>query len=93
MTKSLLLDPEDESVGTSVKFAQSFNLRLLIHYLGDVHQPLHSSELYSYDFPNGDRGGNSFLIKSDTNPIVTNLHMFWDSIGESEIEEIEIVIH
>ena len=42
---------------------KSLALRLLIHYIGDIHQPLHSSDRYSRDHPNGDRGGNQFSIK------------------------------
>jgi hypothetical protein len=53
-------------------------LRLLIHYLGDLHQPLHAAEAFSIQFPNGDRGGNSWNISSG-NPNITQLHALWDS--------------
>lgn len=50
-------------------------LSFLIHFIGDIHQPLHCTTLYSKQFPEGDRGGNLYLIDS---PIAKNLHQFWD---------------
>lgn len=50
-------------------------LSLLIHLVGDAHQPLHCIELYSKDFPQGDLGGNFFIIY---HPLSKNLHVFWD---------------
>lgn len=50
-------------------------LRFLIHFVGDIHQPLHCIDLYSAAFPNGDRGGNLFLIQDAKSK---NLHQFWD---------------
>lgn len=32
------------------------------HLTGDIHQPLHSTSLFSSVFTNGDRGGNSILL-------------------------------
>jgi hypothetical protein len=46
----------------------------IMHDVGDIHQPLHSTALYSQNlFPTGDRGGNS--IKTDQRQ---NLHAVWD---------------
>lgn len=42
---------------------RSVALRLLMHYMGDMHQPLHTTERYSEEHPNGDYGGNIFVIK------------------------------
>jgi hypothetical protein len=56
-------------------------LALLIHFVGDIHQPLHAGELYSKQFPHGDRGGNSYAIsyyEADGYKI-NNLHKLWDS--------------
>ena|SRR3990167_2315581 len=50
-------------------------LSFLIHFVGDIHQPLHCTTLYSSAFPHGDRGGNDYLIDS---PIAKNLHQLWD---------------
>merc|ERR1719230_1876130 len=46
----------DESKG------KSYALRLLIHFMGDIHQPLHCSDRVDSQFPSGDKGGNDFPI-------------------------------
>lgn len=49
-------------------------LAWLCHTVGDIHQPLHSSALYSaHLFPQGDRGGNSIKTRQ-----AGNLHALWD---------------
>jgi hypothetical protein len=66
--------------GSYVSYAlgDSMNLRLFIHYVGDIHQPLHAVSRYTSQYPDGDRGGNSFtLTKKDD---VSNLHSLWDSV-------------
>jgi hypothetical protein len=45
-------------------------LQFLIHFIGDLHQPLHSSD-------NHDRGGNSLAVRFQDRQ--TNLHSLWDS--------------
>ena len=59
--------------------ALSFAWRYMIHLVGDIHQPLHASSLYSAKFPNGDRGGNSFKINYPDNKEIKNLHALWDA--------------
>ena len=60
--------------------AASMAMRLLIHYVGDIHQPLHASSRINDEFPAGDRGGNSFKL---TEKDQGELHALWDSvIGE-----------
>lgn len=59
--------------------AISFAWRYLIHLVGDIHQPLHASTLYSGKFPDGDRGGNSFKITFPEDSQVKNLHALWDA--------------
>ena len=46
-------------------------LKYLLHFIGDVHQPLHASD-------NHDRGGNCIHV-SLGGPRTTNLHAFWDT--------------
>lgn len=50
-------------------------LKFLIHFMGDIHQPLHCASRISHAFPNGDQGGNLFLIKHKE---ANNLHYYWD---------------
>ena len=51
-------------------------LRFLLHFIGDVHQPLHAADYFSAQFPSGDRGGNSWPITGAG--YATNLHSYWD---------------
>ncbi len=52
-------------------------LSWLIHLVGDIHQPLHTSSLFSDQFPKGDRGGNLFWIKANG---AVKLHSYWDGL-------------
>lgn len=56
---------------------RSFALRMLIHYVGDVHQPLHSAALVDSEYTTGDRGGTAEKIPSVMG--VNTLHFVWDS--------------
>ena len=56
---------------------KSMAMRLLIHYVGDIHQPLHASSRVNNDYPAGDRGGNSFKLPSAS---LGELHAVWDSV-------------
>jgi len=60
------------------KFTKTIMLRLLIHFVGDIHQPLHDTSMYDSMYVTGDRGGNSFGITYNTE--VKNLHALWDSV-------------
>jgi hypothetical protein len=56
----------------------------IFHLVGDVHQPLHTTALFSRQFPEGDRGGTQFFIKVKENSSTISLHRFWDDlIGSS----------
>ena len=73
---------------------QSFALRLIIHYVGDIHQPLHSVALVDSEYPSGDEGGNREKIPSVDG--VSDLHFVWDSVvyeytGRPEL--VSIIIH
>lgn len=54
-------------------------LRILIHVVGDLHQPLHAASLVSHQFPKGDKGGNLFVLGK--NSVGINLHRYWDTGG------------
>lgn len=54
-------------------------LRMLIHLVGDLHQPLHAAALVSRTHPQGDRGATLFAIGK--NPYANNLHHYWDIGG------------
>jgi hypothetical protein len=54
-------DPEEQIVA----------LKFLLHFVGDLHQPLHSADDH-------DRGGNDKRVSADTFK-AGNLHHFWDT--------------
>lgn len=58
--------------------AQSTAMRLLIHYAGDIHQPLHATTRVDKEYPKGDFGGNTVPIPDRDN--ITELHAVWDSV-------------
>jgi len=56
----------------------AFALANLIHFYGDIHQPLHATELFSATYPTGDYGGNAQDVTVDGT--ATKLHFVWDAI-------------
>jgi hypothetical protein len=63
---------------------QAYYLAWLIHLVGDVHQPLHTVARCSKNNPQGDQGGNLFIVRPTAGtpldgPRKPNLHAFWDN--------------
>ncbi|MEK6301132.1 MAG: S1/P1 nuclease [Acidobacteriota bacterium] len=60
----------------------------IFHLVGDVHQPLHTTALFSTVFPNGDRGGNLWFVRNGSE--VKNLHSFWDGLilGSEDLQKV-----
>lgn len=58
---------------------RSFALRLIVHYVGDIHQPLHTTSQFSKKYSKGDRGGNFQKLDKKWHG-VANLHFLWDSV-------------
>jgi hypothetical protein len=61
-------------------FERALMLRMLIHVVGDIHQPLHSVAMYNASLPKGDMGGNLVNIVTVNNEKM-NLHAFFDSVA------------
>ncbi|MCF6288048.1 MAG: S1/P1 nuclease [Proteobacteria bacterium] len=60
------------------KREKALALSWVLHLVGDSHQPMHSSALFSKTyFPKGDRGGNLTKIKGQGH--FDNLHWYWDA--------------
>ena len=62
--------------------AQSYALRLLIHYIGDIVQPFHGEDRFDKEFVDGDKGANLFPLKYHYN--VDELHALWDQVLYTE---------
>src|SRR5438445_11699947 len=57
--------------------------RLLLRGLtpvGDIHQPLHTTQLFTVEYPNGDRGGNEICGRGTQAGQPMDLHRFWDNV-------------
>jgi hypothetical protein len=52
-------------------------LKFLIHFVGDLHQPLHASD-------HDDRGGNCIGLSPSPDGRATNLHAYWDTTAVEE---------
>lgn len=62
----------------------------LFHLVGDVHQPLHTTALFSVQhFPKGDKGGNDIPLARGK-----NLHALWDTLlgTDSRVRNVRKVV-
>jgi S1/P1 nuclease len=55
-------------------------LAWLFHLVGDIHQPLHTAQLFTVEYPKGDRGGNEICIQVTQAGQPMDLHRFWDGV-------------
>ena len=51
----------------------------VMHIAGDIHQPLHTGDLFSEDFPTGNAAGSLSYVQDPLTPSTIPLHMLWDS--------------
>ncbi len=79
-----LLSPKNRS-----NAQKNLNLRILIHVVGDVHQPLHTTTRLSRKYPNGDYGAN--LFKLTNNSISNNLHGYWDKGAGLFLPPVDVI--
>jgi hypothetical protein len=61
---------------------------MIIHLVGDIHQPLHTVSLVDYNYLSGDHGGNSEVFPSICG--VKNLHGVWDSIAYNFCSKLQL---
>lgn len=59
---------------------RAFGLRLVIHFVGDIHQPLHDITEVNSEYTYGDAGGNYVGVADPNGTSVNNLHKLWDSV-------------
>ncbi len=81
-----------EGKSTDSKLDRDEAMVFLVHLVGDVHQPLHTTSL------NDDRGGNSVKVPNLKDPALAifnssgNLHWFWDMGYRAETNEAGEVV-
>jgi hypothetical protein len=59
---------------------RAIDLAWVLHLVGDIHQPLHTSARVTETEPRGDAGGNLFKLDGDR-----NLHAYWDGIVDRSV--------
>lgn len=62
---------------TSTQTDQATALRYLLHFVGDIEQPMHCSTAVFASQPSGDAGGNGFSLTGKW----SNMHSLWDAGG------------
>ena len=60
-------------------------LAWLFHLAGDIHQPLHTAQLFTVEYPKGDRGGNEICVRVTQAGQPMDLHRFWDGVITSSL--------
>ena len=55
-------------------------LAWLFHLVGGAHQPLHTAQLFTIDYLQGDRGGNEICMRVTQAGQPMDLHRFWDGV-------------
>src|SRR4030095_1337928 len=55
-------------------------LAWLFHLVGDIHQPLHTAQLFTVEYPQGDRGGNEICVRVPRAAQAMYRHRFWDGV-------------
>lgn len=78
-------DPTDPKQKAKLDLLKSYDLAWLLHLIGDIHQPLHSTTRVSQADPAGDAGGNFVHFcepakSPDAQPKCSPLHAFWDDL-------------
>ena len=81
--KAVLKCEQDLKSASTSRTQKTEALKFLIHFIGDLHQPMHVSRAE-------DKGGNTILVKYKGD--ATNLHTVWDSklIDNQELNYKEI---
>lgn len=59
--------------------ARSVAVCWVMHLTGDLHQPLHSTQMFRADFPKGDHGGTAAFIRVEEGETLS-LHQLWDGL-------------
>jgi hypothetical protein len=55
-------------------------LAWLFHLVGDIHQPLHTAQLFTVEYSQGDKGGNEICVRVKEAKQPMDLHRFWDGM-------------
>lgn len=85
LTSAMLSNPESEPA------ERAFALCWVLHIEGDIHQPMHVSDLFSSDFPTGNAGATLSYVLDPVTKTPIPLHILWDSnvLRIPSLEEVD----
>ncbi|MGI9522467.1 MAG: S1/P1 nuclease [Hyphomicrobiaceae bacterium] len=73
LNTGVLTDPE------SKPDERSLALTWVLHIMGDIHQPLHTADLFSKQYPTGNPAGSLGFVADPLANSAMQLHLLWDS--------------
>lgn len=73
LTYGMISNPESSPT------ERAWALCWLMHVLGDVHQPMHVSDIFSKQFPAGNMAGSMGYVMDPVSESPITLHILWDS--------------
>ena len=69
-------------------------LKFVVHFVGDIHQPLHCvADFSKFPPPQGDKGGNLVQVRNYFDKEKTNLHSLWDGVIIEEALDLQLGDH
>jgi hypothetical protein len=83
--EALALNLNEASDARAPAADRALALCWLFHVVGDIHQPLHTAQLFSARFPHGDHGGSQEWVRDPVTGGAVTLHWFFDdSVSRSD---------
>jgi len=85
LNAAMLSNPESQPA------ERALALCWVLHIVGDIHQPLHVSDLFSKDFPTGNAGATLSYVMDPVTQKPIPLHVLWDSnaLRIPSLEEVD----
>jgi hypothetical protein len=85
MNFAMLANPESSHKERALALCWVF------HIVGDIHQPMHVSDLFSKDFPAGNAAASLSYVQDPIGPTTMPLHVLWDSnaLRSPKLEDVD----
>lgn len=85
LNNAMVANPE------STPAERALGLCWVLHIVGDIHQPMHVSDLFSKDFPTGNGAATMSYVMDPVSNTAIPLHILWDSnaLRVPALEEID----
>lgn len=73
LNATVMIDPESKAD------ERALALSWVLHIIGDIHQPFHTSDLFSKAYPTGNPAGSMGFVADPLEAAGVQLHLLWDS--------------